>query len=138
MAEIVTSAVVQETVSQVLSGLVQKYEEKEESNVHYWKPALCYMPSSLSCAFYRAHDKEPLCRVYTRQTYNTRWRHALPCVFLAHGKSMLLAHDKVNSLPCVKNKHTANHGFAVCFILTHGKIIIFFSFELKTFSTFYI
>ena len=33
MAEIVTSAVVQETVSQVLSGLVQKYEEKEESNV---------------------------------------------------------------------------------------------------------
>jgi len=33
MAEIVTSAVVQETVSQVLSGLVQKYEKKEESNV---------------------------------------------------------------------------------------------------------
>ncbi|KAG2639628.1 hypothetical protein PVAP13_2KG024400 [Panicum virgatum] len=33
MAEIVTSAVVQETVSQVLSGLVKKYEKKEESNV---------------------------------------------------------------------------------------------------------
>ena len=33
MSEIVTSAVVQETVSQVVSGLVQKYEEKEESNV---------------------------------------------------------------------------------------------------------
>ena len=33
MAEIVTSTVVQETVSQVLSGLVQKYEDKEESNV---------------------------------------------------------------------------------------------------------
>ena len=32
MAEIVSSAVVHETVSQVLSGLVQKYEEKEESN----------------------------------------------------------------------------------------------------------
>src|SRR6185437_15554463 len=34
MAEIVSSAVVQETVSQVPSGLVQKYEEKEESNVN--------------------------------------------------------------------------------------------------------
>jgi hypothetical protein len=33
MAEIVSSAVVHETVSQVLSGLVQKYEKKEESNV---------------------------------------------------------------------------------------------------------
>jgi len=33
MSEIVTSAVVQETISQVISGLVQKYEEKEESNV---------------------------------------------------------------------------------------------------------
>jgi hypothetical protein len=32
MAEIVSSAVVQETVSQVLSNLVQKYEEKDESN----------------------------------------------------------------------------------------------------------
>ncbi|PVH63368.1 hypothetical protein PAHAL_2G014200 [Panicum hallii] len=32
MAEIVSSAVVQETLSKVLSGLVQKYEEKEESN----------------------------------------------------------------------------------------------------------
>jgi predicted RNase H-like nuclease (RuvC/YqgF family) len=31
MAEIVSSAVVQETVSQVLSGLVQKYEDKEDS-----------------------------------------------------------------------------------------------------------
>ena len=30
MAEIVSSAVVQETVSQILSGLVQKYEMKEE------------------------------------------------------------------------------------------------------------
>ena len=34
MAEIVSSAVVHETVSQVLSGLVQKYEEKEESNAN--------------------------------------------------------------------------------------------------------
>jgi len=34
MAEIVSSAVVQETVSQVPSGLVQKYEEIEESNVN--------------------------------------------------------------------------------------------------------
>ncbi|KAF8713958.1 hypothetical protein HU200_027944 [Digitaria exilis] len=34
MAEIVSSAVVQETVSQVLSGLVKKYEEKEESNAN--------------------------------------------------------------------------------------------------------
>jgi len=34
MEEIVTSAVVQDTVSRVLSGLVQKYEEKEESNVN--------------------------------------------------------------------------------------------------------
>jgi hypothetical protein len=32
MAEIVISAVVQETVSQILYGLVQKYKEKEESN----------------------------------------------------------------------------------------------------------
>jgi hypothetical protein len=32
MAEIDSSAVVQETVSQILSGIVQKYEEKEESN----------------------------------------------------------------------------------------------------------
>jgi len=32
MEEIVSSAVVQETVSQVLSALVQKYEEKEESD----------------------------------------------------------------------------------------------------------
>jgi hypothetical protein len=34
MAEMVISAVIQETVSQILSGLVQKYEEKEESNVN--------------------------------------------------------------------------------------------------------
>ena len=34
MEEIVTSAVVQDTVSRVLSGLVQKYEEKEESNAN--------------------------------------------------------------------------------------------------------
>ncbi|RCV09314.1 hypothetical protein SETIT_2G017400v2 [Setaria italica] len=32
MAELVSSAIVQETVGQILSGLVQKYEEKEESN----------------------------------------------------------------------------------------------------------
>ncbi|CAN6181029.1 unnamed protein product [Urochloa humidicola] len=32
MAELVSTAIVQETVSQILSGLVQKYEEKEESN----------------------------------------------------------------------------------------------------------
>ena len=32
MAEIVSSALVQETVSQILSGIVKKYEEKEESN----------------------------------------------------------------------------------------------------------
>ena len=34
MAEIVSSAVVQETVSQILSSLVQKYDEKEESNAN--------------------------------------------------------------------------------------------------------
>ncbi|WVZ61669.1 hypothetical protein U9M48_011507 [Paspalum notatum var. saurae] len=34
MAEIISSAVVQETVSQVISNLVQKYEEKEESNAN--------------------------------------------------------------------------------------------------------
>jgi hypothetical protein len=34
MAEIVSSAVVQETVSQVLAGLVQKYEDKEDSNAN--------------------------------------------------------------------------------------------------------
>ncbi|CAL5077151.1 unnamed protein product [Urochloa decumbens] len=33
MEEIITSAVVQETVSKVISGLVQNYEEKEESNL---------------------------------------------------------------------------------------------------------
>ena len=32
IAEIISSAVVQETVSQVLSSIVQKYEEKEQSN----------------------------------------------------------------------------------------------------------
>ncbi|CAL5077990.1 unnamed protein product [Urochloa decumbens] len=32
MMELVSNAIVQETVSQILSGLVQKYEEKEESN----------------------------------------------------------------------------------------------------------
>nr|XP_034569389.1 uncharacterized protein LOC117833901 isoform X3 [Setaria viridis] len=32
MAELISSAIVQETVGQILSGLVQKYEEKEESN----------------------------------------------------------------------------------------------------------
>lgn len=32
MAELVSTAIVQETVTQILSGLVQKYEEKEESN----------------------------------------------------------------------------------------------------------
>ena len=32
IAEIINSAVVQETVSQVLSSIVQKYEEKEQSN----------------------------------------------------------------------------------------------------------
>ncbi|KAG2631354.1 hypothetical protein PVAP13_2NG189200, partial [Panicum virgatum] len=34
MAELVSTAVVQETVSQILSGIVQKYEEKEESNAN--------------------------------------------------------------------------------------------------------
>ncbi|PAN09337.1 hypothetical protein PAHAL_2G014500 [Panicum hallii] len=34
MAELVSTAIVQETVSQILSGIVQKYEEKEESNVN--------------------------------------------------------------------------------------------------------
>ncbi|CAL4991845.1 unnamed protein product [Urochloa decumbens] len=34
MAEIVSSAIVQETVSKILSGLVQKYEEKEESKLN--------------------------------------------------------------------------------------------------------
>jgi len=34
MAESVSAAIVQETVSQILSGLVQKYEEKEESNAN--------------------------------------------------------------------------------------------------------
>ena len=32
MAETVGSVVVQEAVGQILSGLVQKYEEKDESN----------------------------------------------------------------------------------------------------------
>ena len=32
MVESVNTAIVQETVSQILSGIVQKYEEKEESN----------------------------------------------------------------------------------------------------------
>ncbi|RCV39360.1 hypothetical protein SETIT_8G217600v2 [Setaria italica] len=32
MAELVSAAIVQETVGQILSGVVQKYEEKEESN----------------------------------------------------------------------------------------------------------
>ena len=34
MAEIVSSAVVNETVSQILSSLVQNYEDKEESNAN--------------------------------------------------------------------------------------------------------
>ena len=34
MAESVSTAIVQETVSQILSGIVQKYEEKEESNAN--------------------------------------------------------------------------------------------------------
>jgi hypothetical protein len=34
MAEIVRSAVVQETVSQIITNLVQSYEEKEESNAN--------------------------------------------------------------------------------------------------------
>jgi len=32
MAEMVSSAVIQESVSQIISGLVQKYEEKVETN----------------------------------------------------------------------------------------------------------
>jgi len=34
MAELVGTAIVQETVSQILSGIVQKYEKKEESNAN--------------------------------------------------------------------------------------------------------
>ena len=34
MAELVGPAIVQETVSQILSSLVQKYDEKEESNAN--------------------------------------------------------------------------------------------------------
>ena len=34
MAEMVSTAIVHETVSQILSDIVQKYEEKEESNVN--------------------------------------------------------------------------------------------------------
>ena len=36
MAEMVSTAIVHETVSQILSDIVQKYEEKEESNVIMW------------------------------------------------------------------------------------------------------
>jgi len=34
MAEIVRSAVVQETVSQIITNLVQNYEKKEDSNAN--------------------------------------------------------------------------------------------------------
>ena len=34
MAELVSTAIVHETVSQVLSGIVQKYEEKDKSNAN--------------------------------------------------------------------------------------------------------
>ena len=34
MAELVSTAIVHETVSQILSGIVQKYDEKDESNAN--------------------------------------------------------------------------------------------------------
>jgi len=69
------------------------------------------------------HGKSIFCRVLF---FGTQQNQALPCAFS-------LAHGKVNSLPCVKNKHMAKHGFAVYFILTHGKIIIFFLLRTQNF-----
>ena len=98
--------------------------------------AVCFLSgtrqrATLTCATTKTpglkntHGKFMLCRVF----FCTRQKHALPCVFS-------LAHDKVNSLPCVKNKHMAKHGFGVYFILTHGKIINFFLLRTQNFFYF--
>ena len=36
---------------------------RRKKSYHYWKSLECRVPRSLPCAFYRAHGKEPLCRV---------------------------------------------------------------------------
>jgi hypothetical protein len=53
---------------------------------HRRKRSLCRAFKSLSCVFYRAHDKEALCRALNK----THGNESLPCVlFLTHGKDSL-------------------------------------------------
>jgi hypothetical protein len=59
---------------------------------HYRNLALCRVPDDLTSAFFRALDKQVLCRVLNkkRSVKNTRQRVSLPSVlFLTPGKELL-------------------------------------------------
>jgi len=66
-------------------------------NKNTWLKKNTWQINTLPCAF-----------------FGTRQNHALPYAFS-------LPHGKVNSLPCAKEKHSAKHGFAVCFTLHTAK-----------------
>ena len=63
--------------------------EKCVINHHYPKTLIRRVPESLSCAFYRAHGKERICRVFARKhTVNKKHTATMlfaMCQVLAHG-----------------------------------------------------
>ena len=101
--------------------------------MHYRKSLECRVPRSLPCAFYRAHGKEPLCgslpgastKTHGKKIHTTK---SMLCRVLTHGKHFAVCFFL----------HTAES--IVCRVLfsAHGKVIIFFSSHLETFSTHYI
>ena len=101
---------------------------------HYRKPRVRRVPQGLSCAIYRAHGEELICRAYkinTRRTKSTRRRQSSPCApGQAHGEAT------VRRVP--QPRHTAKRApraptltvvdcsstpliFAVCQRLAHGE-----------------
>jgi uncharacterized membrane protein YgaE (UPF0421/DUF939 family) len=60
MAEIVSSALVHETVSQLLSNLVQKYQDKEESSANRSLERLEMANIRLEAALERQRSGRPL------------------------------------------------------------------------------
>ncbi|KAK3126253.1 hypothetical protein QOZ80_7AG0553850 [Eleusine coracana subsp. coracana] len=73
MADAVSSAVVQHTVSQILSGLVQKYEEKYESDVNRNLERLEMAHIRLEAAL------ETSCKWHITDRSLLRWRKKLKC-----------------------------------------------------------
>ena len=92
---------------------------KQLSKHHYRKSLECRVPRSLPCAFYRAHDKEPLCRVPQRKRTAKKYTRQNPCF------AVCLHTAKI--LPCTFFWHMAKLIVCRVLFLAHGKVIIFFS-----------